>query len=124
MNLLDYLKAKYDTDTPNCILKGEAKIIGVAYPLKSQWLDKFGEIELTGHMIFCLKDFHLKHPTNLHVGRALAIIDVLILEIEVDRIDNIKKENDNIIKIYGSQKAFNDFKRFEQRKIPLWKQYK
>jgi hypothetical protein len=50
MNVREYLCAKYKTDEPGAILALECKVFGIPYPLRSGWLDRYGDIEITIEM--------------------------------------------------------------------------
>ena len=49
MNLQEYMAIKY-RGAARALLKKEADIFGVPYPLRAGWVDKYGEIEITQAM--------------------------------------------------------------------------
>jgi hypothetical protein len=50
MNVREYLCAKYQTNQPGAILALECKVFGIPYPLRSGWLDRYGDVEITPQM--------------------------------------------------------------------------
>lgn len=50
MNVREYLCAKYKTDQPGAILALECRVFGIPYPLRSGWLDRYGDVEITPQM--------------------------------------------------------------------------
>lgn len=50
MTVRAYLQKKYNTDKPPAILKSEAKIFGIKYPLQRGWLDRHGDTIITKSM--------------------------------------------------------------------------
>ncbi len=47
MKINTYLRLKYGSHTPTTITAKEARILGIAYPLQSGWLDEHGLREIT-----------------------------------------------------------------------------
>lgn len=55
MNVLQYLQAKYKSESPVAITKSEAFAFGIPYPLKPGWLVKHGPREVTAYMMSKVK---------------------------------------------------------------------
>lgn len=50
MNIRQYLRSKYKVTIPTTMTKCEARAFGIPYPLRSGWLELFGDMEITDLM--------------------------------------------------------------------------
>jgi hypothetical protein len=75
MNVKEYIVAKYKSEKAGIILKKEAVIFGIPYPLASGWMDDYGHIVLTRKMILRLRAYlQISHKENTHSLNALTIL--------------------------------------------------
>lgn len=77
MYVSEYLYLKYNTKTPNSLLRTEARVFGIPFPLAAGWLAKYGSVEISPKMRNAL-EAALKpraNKTNSTAGAGLAVLN-------------------------------------------------
>lgn len=94
MNLREYMAIKYRGGA-QALLKKEADVFGVPYPLRSGWVEKHGEIEITQPMAQRLRSILGNSPkgsarralqalSEAYFGKQPNMLDQLIIEAKAD----------------------------------------
>lgn len=66
----EYLCKKYNTKAPLTMLKSEAKIFGIPYPLRTGWVERYGDEPISAAMEKRLFDSMVALGTNKTTSRA------------------------------------------------------
>lgn len=96
MKIKDYLSSKYEVKVPTSMRCSEARIFGIPYPLKSGWLEKYGDQEISQEAQKRLVE-SLSARKDRHSKRALALFDIqahrqTVIEAKADRQHREKRK--------------------------------
>lgn len=140
MNVLTYLQKKYEMDRPLSMLRSEAKIFGIPYPLVSGWLEKYGSTEITEGMAYRLQQSLLmkkKKGKYLHAAIQVACDLPAVQEIKpsppppprppkpkkqksLSKKQKLRAQPDNFIPIPRCDVAGNEFlQSYEWRRVRM-----
>lgn len=94
MNIIEYIKLKYSTNNPAIILKREAIVFGIPYPLKSGWIEEYGTKIVTNEMKLRLRSFFQSSDlSNVYSVMALEMLGGNLSDQEVKELKQYQKND-------------------------------